>query len=184
MEFITSWFFAIKCFFQNIIFNGKIVKTKHARIAIENNVLYKSRGGILRINGYVKIRPYCILRISKKAILEIGDGCFINSFSSINCQKQIIIGDNTLIGEGVRIYDHNHNFRDNNLLIKNSGMSCKSVTIGSNCWIGSNTVVLAGVSIGNNSVIGAGCIVYKNVPENTLMFNNGTYKRIERNTIN
>lgn len=42
------------------------------------------------------------------------------------------------------------------------------VTIGSNCWIGANSVVLPGVSIGNNSVIGAGSVVTKNVPENEI----------------
>ncbi|MDN0066650.1 DapH/DapD/GlmU-related protein [Bacteroides gallinaceum] len=39
------------------------------------------------------------------------------------------------------------------------------------CWIGSNVVILKGVTIGNNCVIEAGCVVYKDVPDNSVVMN-------------
>ena len=61
-------------------------------------------------------RKYCILRIFRKGILEIGDRVFINSFSTINCFEQIKIGNDTIIGENVKIYDHNHSYDNKNHL--------------------------------------------------------------------
>ena len=36
-------------------------------------------------------------------------------------------------------------------------------------------VILKGVTIGDNCVIGAGCVVYKDVPEGTVMVNGKKY---------
>lgn len=40
----------------------------------------------------------------------------------------------------------------------------KSTQIGSDCWIGDNSVLLAGIHIGNGAVIGAGSVVTKDIP--------------------
>lgn len=41
------------------------------------------------------------------------------------------------------------------------------MTIGENVFIGSNVTILQGGTVGRNSVIGAGCLISKNIPENT-----------------
>ena len=86
--------------------------------------------------------------------------------------SEISIGDNTQFGESVKIYDHNHQYRNLNLLINQQGYVKGKVIIGSNCWIGSNVVVLKDVEIGDNVVIGAGCVIYKSIPANSLVTNN------------
>jgi acetyltransferase-like isoleucine patch superfamily enzyme len=40
----------------------------------------------------------------------------------------------------------------------------KEVTIGNDCWIGGNTVIMPGVTIGNGCTIGAGSVVTKDIP--------------------
>jgi maltose O-acetyltransferase len=42
------------------------------------------------------------------------------------------------------------------------------VTIGDRVWIGSDAVVLRGVTIGDDVVVGAGSIVTKDIPSRTL----------------
>ena len=84
-----------------------------------------------------------------KGQLTIGKKCFFNHGCSINCMYKIIIGDDCIFGENVKIYDHNHNYK-NNTLIREQGFSTNEVIIGNNCWIGSNVTILKNVHIGNN----------------------------------
>jgi galactoside O-acetyltransferase len=46
------------------------------------------------------------------------------------------------------------------------------VRIGDDVWIGSNVVILPGVTIGNNSVVGAGSMVTSDIPENVVAVGN------------
>ena len=48
---------------------------------------------------------------------------------------------------------------------------CK-FAVGNNVFIGTNCIVLKGVSIGNNSIVGAGSVVTKNIPANELWAGN------------
>ncbi|WP_455266069.1 DapH/DapD/GlmU-related protein [Phascolarctobacterium sp.] len=41
--------------------------------------------------------------------------------------------------------------------------------IGSHCWVGSNVVILKGVTIGDNCVIGAGCVITEDIPSNSIV---------------
>lgn len=85
--------------------------------------------------------------------------------------NSITIGTGTIFGENVKIYDHNHCYKDIEIPIKNQGYSSKPINIGKHCWIGSNVVILKGVTIGDNSVIGVGCIIYKDVPSGSILLN-------------
>lgn len=86
-------------------------------------------------------------------------------------REGISIGNGTIFGENVKVYDHNHCYRDVAVPIKEQGFTSAPITIGSHCWIASNVVILKGMTIGDNCVIGAGCIVYKDVPTGTVLIN-------------
>lgn len=110
------------------------------------------------------------LTISKHGKVRIGKNVFFNHDCSIACNgSSVTIGDGTMFGENVKIYDHNHCFRNKLIPIKMQGYTAVPVNIGSHCWIGSNVVILKGVSIGDNVVIGAGCVIYKDVPGDTIV---------------
>ena len=96
---------------------------------------------------------------------------FFNNHCSIHCFHEITIGDNSQFGENVRIYDVNHQFKDRTKLISEQGYSEGAIHIGSNCWIGSNTVILKNVTIGDNTVIGANCVIYQSIPPGCLVLN-------------
>lgn len=104
--------------------------------------------------------------------INIGKNVFFNHDCSINVEDTILtIGDGSIFGENVKIYDHNHCYKDKSRPIKEQGYACAPVSIGKHCWIGSNVIILKGVTIGDNSVIGAGCVVYKDVPANCVVVN-------------
>lgn len=104
--------------------------------------------------------------------IYIGRHVFFNRGCSLtSLGASITIGDRTVFGEGVKIYDHNHCYKDVTRTIKEQGFTYAPVKIGSDCWIASNVVILKGVTIGDHAVIGAGCIIYKDVPANTLVVN-------------
>ena len=115
--------------------------------------------------------------ISKKGYIEIGDKCFFNNGCSLNANKYIHIGEGTIFGENVKVYDHNHRFRDFSKPIKEQGFSDGEVVIGKHCWIGSNVALLKNTHIGDNCVIGAGCVVDGEIQDNTLVKNKIDYDK-------
>lgn len=109
--------------------------------------------------------------IDKGAEVIIGNHVFFNNYCSLNALQRISIGDGTIFGENVKVYDHNHCYKNPDIPIKKQGFVTAPVKIGKHCWIASIVVILKGVTIGDNCVIGAGCIVYKDVPSNTVVVN-------------
>ena len=120
--------------------------------------------------------PYSKVTVDMAGDLSIGKGTVINSYSSINCMEKITIGENCLFGEGVRLYDQNHVFKDAALPIKFQGFKTAPIIIGNNCWLGANVIVLKGVAIGDNCIIAAGTVVSENVPANMIVRNEGQGK--------
>jgi acetyltransferase-like isoleucine patch superfamily enzyme len=123
----------------------------------------------VRIGSAVQFRDYCQVRSGMNGTLMIGNRVFFNNHCSITCFHSIVIGDDCQFGEGVKFYDHNHQYRATDIPSNQQGYSIGSIKIGNNCWMGSNVVVLKNVEIGDNVVIGAGCIVHKSIPSNTVV---------------
>jgi len=133
----------------------------------------------LNIGKSVIFREFCSMMIASNAKLIIGDGVFFNNYCSINCLQQISIGSNTIFGEGVKIYDHNHSYDKEPIDVSPDRFTLASITIGEKCWIGSNVTILKGVKIGNNVIIGADCLIYKSIPDNTIVRSDKTYSEFK-----
>ncbi len=103
--------------------------------------------------------------------VKIGNNVFFNNYCSVCAQNEICIGDGTIFGENVKIYDHNHIYQNPTIAIKHQGYTSAPIHIGKHCWIGSNVTILKGVKIGDNCVIGVGCVIYKDVPANSVVVN-------------
>lgn len=147
MKKIIKWFYII---------------LKKISYKIENGINFKYGKKLVFLSGFNLI-------MSKNAKVKIGDYCFFNYNCSIAALDEIEIGDNCLFGENVKIYDHNHKFRNKDILIKNQGYKKRKIIIGDNCWIGSNVMILNNVKIGDNVVIGANCLIYNDIPSNTIV---------------
>ncbi len=168
---------------QQTLFPGRIL-FKRAFFSKPPEFLFDSSHSKLIIKDNTAVRGDISFSFNEGGIIEIGSGCFFNNNCSINSLSKVTIGDNCLFGEGVKIYDHNHEFKKSNILIKDQGYSMAPINIGSNCWIGSNVIILKGVTIGDNSVIGGGSIIFKNVPANTVVVNKLTTELREIQLVN
>lgn len=128
-------------------------------------------GKSLRMPFNCSFRSGFHLVIEKSGGVLISNNCFFNNYCTIASRAGITIGEGTIFGENVKIYDHNHCYKDLNTPIKYQGYTEAPIHIGQHCWIASNVVILKGVTIGDNCVIGAGCVIYKDVPEGTVLLN-------------
>ena len=148
-------------------------------IAEIKKIFYKIiYGKKVKFGKKVTFRKGFSLVIEGDAYVEIGDGCFFNNYCSINAKEKVIIGNNCLFGECVKIYDHNHVFKYKDMLIKKQGFKTEEIKIGKNNWIGSDTIILKGTNIGNNCVIQAKSLI------NFKILNDYMYRNNELSKIN
>ncbi|KAM5361419.1 hypothetical protein ACJZ2D_013109 [Fusarium nematophilum] len=107
------------------------------------------------------VRP---IRMDYGTNVKVGSNVFINSNCTIIDTRTVTIGSRTLFGPNVSLYSGAHpldpELRDGT----NGPESGAPITIGEDCWLGGNVVVLPGVTIGKGSTVGAGSVVTKDVP--------------------
>lgn len=102
--------------------------------------------------------------------IELGENFYANyNMIILDCAK-VEFGDNVFIGPNCTFNTPQHPL-DVETRIKGLEYAFK-IKIGNNVWLGSNVVVLPGVTIGDNSVIGAGSVVTKNIPSNVIACGN------------
>ncbi len=83
----------------------------------------------------------------------------------------ITIGDNVTITAGTRLVTHDGSLW---LISDESGrrFQYRRITIGSNVFIGVNSIILPGVQIGDNVIVGAGAVVTKSIPSGKIVAGN------------
>ena len=74
-----------------------------------------------------------------------------------------------MFGPKCSLFAENHVFSNTDNSIKSQGVQQKGINIEDDCWIGSNVIILDGVTIGKGSVIGAGTLVSKDVPAGSVV---------------
>ena len=134
------------------------------------NVFQIDSKGSLIVGSNVICRNFENFHVSSGKLI-LHDGVFINNSCSFNCMERIEIGAGTMMGEGVRFYDHDHVYTAEK--IEKWQWTTAPIKVGKDCWIGSNVTILKGVTIGDNTIIGAGCIVRKDIPANSVVYNDG-----------
>lgn len=110
----------------------------------------------------------------RKKGCRIGENVVINGDLSIFGTEPylISIGKDSLIASGVKIITHDGGVRVlNNLRCFNNEKADKiaPVIIGDNVYIGTNAMIMPGVTIGNNVIVGAGSIVTKDIESNVVV---------------
>lgn len=133
--------------------------------------LYPSFKAILRyrIAHYLYKRKHYFLarwysqRTVRKTGIEIHPGATIGKGLFIDHGNGVIIGETTVIGKNVTLYQ--------GVTLGGTGKECgkRHPTIGNNVMISAGAKVLGSFTVGENSKIGAGSVVLSEVPPNSTV---------------
>lgn len=114
--------------------------------------------------------------VLKKQDIKIGEKTRFFGASKITVDIQrpwlIEIGAYTRITQGTIILQHDYS--RSVLQRKYNDILCEAgkTTIGDNCFIGMNSIILMGSHIGNNVIVGAGSVVSGDIPDNSVVCGN------------
>lgn len=126
-------------------------------------------GDCVTIGRGVLIRPSSYYGGDLGTGLIIGDHSSIGPYGYVGCSGKIKIGNNVMFGPKCSLFAENHVFSDTETTIKSQGVAQKGIVIEDDCWIGSNCIILDGVTVGKGSVIGAGTLIAKDVPAGSVI---------------
>ena len=153
-------------------FRGLVWKVKYFRgieiqwpVALEKVTLEKDKEAKLVMGHRVQNRGNLYLGCKGRGKIQIGSHCFFNINASLTSVREVVIGDYCKFGNNLVIVDHDHN-------ISGTGEEfvAKPISIGNHVWVGANCVILKGVTIGDHAVIAAGSVVRKDVPANSIYY--------------
>ncbi|MGN6285696.1 MAG: acyltransferase [Afipia sp.] len=142
----------------------------------------------------VRIGEGCNLIVPDRATLELADDVYVGRYVELGPGGRVSLGNKTTVQDrgtfvgnvaigsycvislNVLISSGQHHFeRTPHLLIRDQDRSVfddpelfeghnRSVTIGDDCWIGVNTVIMPGTTVGRGCVIGSNSVVTKDIP--------------------
>ncbi|GGP03098.1 hypothetical protein GCM10010992_10140 [Cloacibacterium rupense] len=133
-----------------------------------NNYIDISEDAEIIIGEGVTINESNNIAIKKSGQLIIGKDTYITR-ATIACFEKVEIGENCILGEGMKIFDHNHQYTREPFSVSKTEFTTSPVKLGNNVWTGANCIILKGVTIGDNVIIGAGCVIHKDIPANSVI---------------
>lgn len=109
------------------------------------------------------IARYISEKVKKKTGIEIHPGAIIGENLFIDHGIGVVIGETTIIGDNVTIYQ--------GVTLGGTGKEKgkRHPTIEDNVYIGCGAKILGNIVIGENSKVGANAVVIKDVPKNTTV---------------
>lgn len=161
--------------------NGKVLTVTEFFAKMINrikNIFLEFEVFLLHLVGCVP--SHCFRRFFyRMAGIKIGKGSTIHTKARFYDPKNISIGEDSIIGEGVvldgrdllvigshvdiasevMIYNSGHDVNDESFTAKNSPVKIEDYV-----FIGPRVIILAGVTVGRGAIVGAGAVVTKDVP--------------------
>lgn len=160
-----------KLFMRNVKMNGYCVifQFPGSQIAIEEGTINSAF-----TSNMLGLWQRTIMVASYGGKIEIDNGFGISG-STIYSTASIKIGKNATIGANCKIIDNDFHPIDpefRRLGLNKEHTARAPITIGDNCFIGMNSIILKGTTLGNNVVVGAGSVVHGSFPDNCIIAGN------------
>lgn len=137
-----------------------------------------SKNSHLILHGFTVISQGSVLRIDCGATIELGKDFYCNKNCFFRASKDIVFGDDCLVGWNVQI-----NTSDGHIILHDGEkkISDQPINIGKHVWLCSNIIVTKGVSIADGCIVAQGAVVAKTITENNAMVGGIVAKVISKN---
>ncbi|MET7686629.1 acyltransferase [Streptomyces sp. NPDC005483] len=93
--------------------------------------------------------------------LTIGSDCTLNPFTTV--RGTVVLGAGVRVGAHTSLLGFNHSMAPDRPVFRQP-LTSRGIRVGDDVWIGSNVIVVDGVTIGDHCVIGAGAVVTRDLP--------------------
>ena len=114
-------------------------------------------------DGRVRLGWGTKVRIARRASLVLGGGSFINANCLIIANTSVTIGQRCSVAWRTTIMDADYH------LVASGRPRSAPVEIGSDVWVGTESIIMQGTSIGSGAVVAARSVVRGVVPERALV---------------
>lgn len=145
--------------------------TQRGSVRIGTGVHMKSRFG----SNLVGLTNPMIFQCMDGGTIVIGDRSGLSS-TVLSARTNITIGEDVRIGGNVRVFDHDYHSLDfqfrRDPVKDQSDCRTRPVKIGNDVFIGTNTIILKGVTVGDRAIIGAGSVVSCDIPADEIWAGN------------
>ena len=138
--------------------------------------------GLIELGSFVTVhkdtwlQAYASAANKGKAVLVIGDHCFIARRCHIAAKNGIHIEPNVLFAASVLVQDHGHAFGDVTLPIRDQGVAEGGrMRIGQRSWIGQGAAIICDsgeLTLGRNCVVAANAVVTRSAPPYSVLSGN------------
>lgn len=153
---------------QYISHNGRLVVEDFAEVqGLAKNGL--NFGTDVSVGRSTLIRPSSYYGGEIGVGLWVGDRSSFGAGCFIGCSGEIRLGNDVMLGPGVKLFSENHAFADTARTIKSQGVERSYLIVGDDTWIGSGATITAGVTIGSGAVVAAGSVVTRDVPDGAVV---------------
>lgn len=127
----------------------------------------------IRNRKNLSVGPRCVVRQGASVGGHIMLGRNVRLGMCSHIMGRVTIGDDVMIAPNVVIAGGSHGTKRNGIpMFYQDSQSTDTIAIGSDVWIGANSVITDGVKIGNGAVIGAGSVVTKDVEDFAIVVGN------------
>lgn len=133
-----------------------------------------------------------VLRTEPQGRITIGANAYLGDDVIVSAASHVIVGGGTLVAHGVQIFDNDTHPVDPEERARHFAaiqgkttaaalrISTRPVSIGKNCWIGMDALVMKGVTIGDGAIVAAGSVVVEDVPAGAVAVGNPAQIRVRR----
>lgn len=132
----------------------------------------------INTKGEYRVHSSVSIRNAKNVYLGFDARITINCIVWAGQHSKIVIGDNALVGPGVQFHATNHGYRLGKGPMTYQERVEKDIILGNDVWVGSGSVITAGVTLADGIIVSAGSTVTKSFDEKNIIIGGVPAKKI------
>ena len=129
------------------------------RVTFRAGTRIQLRGGTVRIGSDSTIRDYCLLDAMDGGEIVLGERVQFGAQVALHALERVQMGDDSAAGERVSIFDSDHRHDGSHVTNYEQPVAIAPVIIGTNTFLGANSLLLRGVRMGPNGMLGGSSLV-------------------------